>query len=268
MNLFCYRKLLLLLIIFTIRIAYASDEIPESFKGYKQINFHSGKEMVRSESLIYGSIYIDPQIKYQLEKYPPKIIEGGFDLKDTGLSVVFKIKDVDIGIRYTPGMSVDPTYLIKIARKEFEVVGQRLFVSSAGDFYVDGKIDHMFNAKRKYSIVGGLLAEVQQPLYWVDLVCEVNEQLILTSERCGNGDKVAVIPSGVKVNVLLAESTGGYDNFSKKKARFCKSEKGDSTESFLVATPFGLVGWAQTRAGGISEEHPGKPISCIKYWGD
>jgi hypothetical protein len=40
----------------------------------------------------------------------------------------------------------------------------------------------------------------------------------------------------------------------------------DPVNSYLVTTPFGLVGWVASSGGYV--ERPGKPLSCLRFLGD
>jgi hypothetical protein len=249
-------RLMLQILIISITIffnpfATASDFLPDTFKNFKQL-FLGDR--------FNGEIYIDPTISYTLSDLSSAVSDPSSD--EGGKSIHFTIKAESFDISYREG-SMDPTYIINIQNSKnnmpVEILGERLFISSSGDFYVDGKIDHLFNARRKYTISSHRIAEVYQPFYLVDQICEINSPVVLTSERCGQGINIATLTYGTKIKVLLGET---YD--SSNNERTCKNKT--LTYSFLVSSPFGLVGWVSTDAGSL--ESPGKPISCIRYWGD
>lgn len=244
--LYLMRSIFLLLLCSLIPFSSLANEIPTTFKEYKKINLSLG-----------GSVYISPEIKYTVEKKMGK-------LKYTPENevITFGYSGNKIELFYDSGPSDDPSYFIQMNGQgdvfDNRIFALRLFISPDGTMYADGDTNSFFNAKRKYVIESGKIVEIKQPYYLVDEDCVVNESLTITANPCSSGETIAKIPKGQKVHILLSQKWDPWDDESK----WCN----DKNLSFLVSTSFGLVGWAETAAGNLSD--PGRPLSCITYSGD
>ncbi|QXE91229.1 hypothetical protein KP001_01420 [Geomonas subterranea] len=212
-------------------------------------------------------LLLDPQLVFKKVQTDPAIEEAdSSEFGDEFISVQCGRRTLVIG--FSNGPSEDPNYEI-IARKDKKVVRRNigatsLAVSSSCQIYAAGHTDNSFDMHRKFVITDTAINEVRQPFYLVDKVCPTSTAATLTTEPCGKGSVVATLPKGAEVRVLLSEwfLTDEYDD----KHSNCKS--GDGTkESYLVSTPFGLVGWVDTTKGTIWGT-PGMPLSCIVYNGD
>ena len=102
------------------------------------------------------------------------------------------------------------------------------------NIYAEGWSNTMFNLRRKYSFDGKAFQEVQQPFLYVGIqtkVQDVNGEkdqkgLTLYADKTKT-NKVAILPIGSDIEVLLHEKTDWY----------------------LVRSSFGLVGWVYVPFG-------------------
>lgn len=130
---------------------------------------------------------------------------------------------------YTPGPSVDPTFVILNSKNKviFEQFADEMCISSSGVIYISGNTDKMFNEHRKFILSGETIQEVKQPFLYVGISGKLLKRIILYSGKNNSGKVIATLPKNYEVEVLLAEEN--YD--------------GDFPMNYLVRTRFGLVGW-------------------------
>jgi len=167
-----------------------------------------------------------------------------------------------MSVKFDPGPSDDPTFVISFKGKTEFLGGEKLYISSGGFLYLQRENNEHFVKKMKYSISDGEVKEVKQPFYLVDLKCRTSAALLLYENKCNKGSLIARLPKGAAVNILAIENIENNcpSNIIKD------NETGDPVNSYLVSTPFGLVGWAVSSVGSLSR--PGKPIECLRFKGD
>jgi len=211
-----------------------------------------------------SSILVDPSLRY-------RTITSGQELSDLfeenfGDEVLLVNCGKDtIEIGYSRGPSEDPMYGLVVHRGKKKlskiVPAQSLAISSSCQFYASGHTNNSFDMRRKFVVTEKGIKETEQPLYLVNKTCATSSTAILTTEKCGKGTVVATVPKGSDIHILGSEwlkSKGDFEQIGS-----C----GEGKESYLVATPFGLVGWVENTSGDIYD-HPGQPLSCIYVMGD
>ncbi len=129
---------------------------------------------------------------------------------------------------YTPGLSADPAfYIFNKSNADSAIIGigaLHLYITSNGNFYIDGHTNNTFNTRQKFNISDGVIKEVDQPFYYVGLKSKTKIPVTLYSDEKMTVE-VAKLPAGSPLEVLLADK---YEDFR-----------------YLVKTPFGLTGWIQ-----------------------
>ena len=228
-----------------------STEIPETFKDHVKVELENSGHR--------GVIYLPRETRYTKRQKTHWSSWSPFDIVD------FRLGGIRFSVSFDPGPSEDPSYVVIVGEEAEEhnpknrpsISGRRLFFSESGNMYADGAVNTCFNVRRKYIVSGKKIKEVKQPYYLVDLPCQLSADLVMTSRPCGQGDVVATLPKGTTVHVLLTLSHDFPGPCGEIEARHL---------AFLVRTPFGLVGWAQTREGHLTT--PGSPLDCIRWMGD
>lgn len=233
--------------------AYALDKNPSTqFRSYRSIEIND------------HPLLVDPKLQYRMIKNEP-IYEKDFGPMFGEELIQIECGKYSINIGYSDGHSGDPNYEIvaTIGKHKFmrNIVADNLAVSSTCMFYAGGETDKTFDMRQKFIITAKGIEETVQAFYLVDKACKTSAATILTSEQCGKGSVVAHLPKGAEVRVLLSEWYK-TDEFGTKEAN-CS----DRNDSYLVSTPFGLVGWVQTTRGSIGYK-PGVPLGCIIFNGD
>jgi hypothetical protein len=226
------------------------DEMPFPFQTHRRLaitDYEGGGS---------GTVYLPSGIE-------AKKIQGtqqdGYDRKFDLL--VFDVGGHHFTVFFSSGASGDPNYHIEVpGLPEFIVYCRRLLFGNEGNIYADGHTNSYFDARRRFSVTAAGIQETRQPFYYVNMPCKLTNDLVLTTEPCGKGQVVTVVPKKESVTVLLADKIVDFNpNYGS-----CAGEGGELP--FLVVTPFGLVGWARTKGGGLSS--PGDPLGCIYYAGD
>jgi len=244
-NLFKY--LILFTLLFSNQI-FASDNSLSSFKGY--VPYTLGNETD------FATLYLAPELSDQILKNNPQ--------KKTYSHLSINSNNNIVNIQFDPGMSDDPTFIIKLnkAKEIFYIDGDVIYMSTAGYIYSQNSSNDYFERTIKYRINKNKLEEVSQPFYFVNLECKASAALTLYSEQCNKGSKVATLQKGAMVKIVLSE----YKNNECNKVSDDENYPGSQIMQFLVASPFGLVGWVSSIAGDLNRE--GKPLSCIRLAGD
>jgi hypothetical protein len=228
--------------------AFASDDIPATFSDYQ--SYYVG------DSFDSGTVYLAPGLIDTL-------VTIKSDQQDTYSNVQLTIQQKTIRIGFDPGPSEDPMFIIHVnGGEQYEISGHALYVSASGTLYARTDSDDYFSRARKFNIVMNTVEEVEQPYYLVDRHCKTSTVATLYARQCNGGERVAALPSGTDVHILVAE----YHETPCDKTRVSNKDGSDRSMSFLVATPFGLTGWVTTTPGYL--ETPGKPLDCITYNGD
>ena len=241
-------KSLILLSVFVSSQILASDNLPSSFKKYVPY--------ILGDETDFGTLYLSPELSKKILKNKPQ--------QKTYPQLSINSKNNKITIRFDPGMSDDPTFIIKVnnAKEISYIGGDVIYMSTSGYLYSKNASNDYFERTTKYLIGKNNIEEVTQPFYFVNMECKTSTALTLYTEQCEEGSKVATLQKGSKVKIILTE----YKNSVCKKTSTDDNNHGAPTMQFLVATPFGLVGWVSTVAGDLDRQ--GKPLSCIRFAGD
>lgn len=242
-----FNYLILLAAFFSCQI-FASDNLPSSFKEY--MPYILGNENN------FGTLYLAPELSEQILKNNAQ--------QKTYSSLSINSKNTSITIRFDPGMSDDPTFIIQAnnAKEISYIGGDVIYMSTSGHLYSKNAANDYFERTAKYLINKNNIVEVSQPFYFVNMKCKASTALTLYTEQCEKGSKVATLQKGTTLKIVLSE----YKNSECKKVSLDENYPGSQTMQFLVASPFGLVGWVSSIAGDLDRE--GKPLSCIRFAGD
>lgn len=235
--------------------AYANDHSASSaFPHFKKIAVGA------------GTVLVDPDLRHKKTLTSRALIElfdGNPD--EEVLRVDCGKQTIEIG--YSPGPSEDPMYGIVVYRGKKTlskfVQATSLAISSSCQFYVSGKTNNSFDMRRKFVISEKDIKETEQPLYLVNEKCATSSPAVLTTQKCGKGTVVATIPKGSEVRILASEGLKPSIESDLDLEGSC----GEGKISYLVASPFGLVGWVENKSGDIYGR-PGQPLSCIIVYGD
>lgn len=180
-------------------------------------------------------------------------------LKDVYSKITFQVGNPAISISIEPETEDDPAFVVKIDGNVKRLSGSRLYISSAGYFYLANQADTSFDKKQKYEITSGTLKEVRQPFYLIDMSCETSAPLSIYEGKCNKGHLIAKIPEKSSVRIIAVENIAN----TCPQNILPHNDAGDPIDSYLVSTPFGLVGWAVSTSGYF--ERPGKPLGCLRH---
>jgi hypothetical protein len=178
------------------------------------------------------------------------------------LNINFELGNSSVSISFKPDPDDNPAFLIKINSDVTPLHGEKLYVSSAGHLYLSNEFNAFIEKKLKYTISDGKLKEVRQPFYFIDMNCETSAPLLIYENKCNQGNLIARIPRKSFVRILAVENVPS----NCRKNIIPDNKVGDSINSYLVSTPFGLVGWAVSSSGYL--ERPGNPLGCLRHNGN
>lgn len=248
-NLFVNIILLLVIFVLTNQSCAFDMGVPSSFEKYVPIVLGAGYES--------GTVYLAPE----LIKFAEKERMNG---SDSLISISVAIKGEKIVIAFDPGPSEDPTFIVDANGKgEGAIIsGSVLYVSSAGNMYSKTMSNEYFEKTRKYKFSSGKIIEVKQPFYYIGKECETSSTMVMYTQKCNKGTAVAVLPKNTITRIVLAD----FEENSCNEQSDLSGSLGDPVMQFLVVTPFGLSGWVSSSGGYLNR--PGKPLSCIRYYGD
>lgn len=238
------RVLIAALILFPV-IALGAEDIPDSFQGY--VPYALGP----------SSLFLAPELAEAAE-----MLEGEDPQNGNTAAVVFPLGSDSVSISFDPGPSEDPTFVIEHAGRLDELGGEQLFVSSTGNVYLVRRSNELFEKRLKYRISDGRLEEVPQPFYLAAQDCEASATVRIYDRKCNQGNLIATLPKGASVRLLLLE--GGEEICPESLAP--GGEASGPLQSYLVSTPFGLVGWVASSGGHLDQ--PGSPLGCLRFQGD
>jgi len=207
-------------------------------------------------SLIEKQTLIAPKESFESEDYIDVL---SFKLKK-GATEIYKLA-------YSPGPSVDPNFAIyPITQVNYDGADDQnigainIYITGNGFIYTDGHTNNMFNQRKKLEVKAGKLVEVVQPFDYVGLKTKIMKPYTLYEKRGNQGAVIATLPANSDIEVLL-----GY--------RAVPAE-GYNIQDFLVATPFGLVGWITIENNqfdwveGETGSFNGTGVMGISYRGD
>lgn len=230
---------------------FAADKLPTSFKHYKSYVIRKTNDHMQ------GKVYLAPELLKNTVKIKPTN-------EDESSKIRIIAGDDVLNISFDSGASDDPSFTIQInqARETSSLVGETLYISAGKKFYTKSGSNNYYVQPKKFHIVNNKIIEMQQPFYLVNQDCKTSTTLVMYTKKCGEAQKVAVLPANAQVKILLAE----YGDNTCKTSAPLDNEGKNPNMNFLVATPFGLVGWVSTRGGYL--QTAGKPLGCIRYIGD
>lgn len=146
---------------------------------------------------------------------------------DETLIGYWKVNDeTKVEFYYTPGPSDDPAFLA--------VCNGKIILEEAGStlhfkgniLYIEGSANRFFDMKRKFQFVDNRYQEVNQPFYYIGIEGKLNYSIqIYKSDQFL--EKIAYLPKGYEIEVLLGQTGGKYNDLEK----------------ILIKTKFGLIGW-------------------------
>jgi hypothetical protein len=225
-------------------MSFGDRDVPDSFKNYVSHNLSGNFLFLAPELAEHATITYESPSKVNI------------------IAVDFPFGKSSMTVSFDPGPSGDPAFILDLETHEEYLPGETLYISSSGFLYLVRKSNEYFEKRLKYSLSGGTLKEIRQPFYQVDLQCETSTPLFMYEEPCNKGNVIATLPQGTLVHILVMENT----EHGCPSDIVPDNEMRDPVESYLVATPFGLVGWVASSGGYV--ERPGKPLGCLRFFGD
>ena len=103
--------------------------------------------------------------------------------------------------------------------------------------YIEGSANSYFDKKRKFKFDNEKYKEVKQPFYYINSEGRLNFPIsIYETEEFIN--KVAQLPKGYKITILLGITGGEYNELQK----------------ILIKSEFGLIGWFDFKKLGYNNE--------------
>ena len=216
---FSRRSLVLLGALFVMPGVARADEVPQSFAHLRKV-----------ETDDTGSLYVHPK-----QACVPKVFdeEGPAHTELCQLAIGSKT----VVVEFSNGPSDDPAFLLRVGEESLLLPGTSLYAPGGASIYVSGWTNSFHPQRRKFTFDGRRFVEVVQPFEYVGIksrVTHIGEEggsttvtLFADKEKKG---KVAVLPEGSEIEVLLA----------------------DRDDWYLVRTSFGLVGWYSTHGSLIT----------------
>lgn len=174
--------------------------------------------------------------------------KGDFPSIEVLKTIDVRTKDEYI-IEYNDGPSFDPSYTVSLITRNGNkpigsFAGMMVYVPGNGDIYVSNRANSMFEERKKFHLVDDKLETVKQPFFYVGIKTKANRQFTIYSTP-DSKSPVAVLPSETEIEVLLADK-----------------------ESYLIKTPFGLVGWYTPDYHYHLHNRLDSPITEIFFAGD
>jgi len=161
--------------------------------------------------------------------------------------------DTTYTIDFSPGMSVDPNFIIfrNIGNEMKQLTrggigGTQLIVPGDGFLYISGHTNNTFDQHRIFRVDGDEIIEVEQPFYYVGLQSVTNKEIQLWNEH----NVITILPKGTPIHVLLMKNEP-YPNFS-----------------YLVKTETGLAGWVRFKPEELYMSNKQVSVEGLYYKGD
>lgn len=162
-------------------------------------------------------------------------------------------------VGFDPGPAGNPAFFVATRREMdsdrpnpyrwFWVAATELVVPGNGHLYSAGHANANFDTRRKFVERVGRIFEVEQPYHLVDMDTTCAEPLVLFTDRTFSS-VVTQVPEGSPVRVILAVPHGEGDR---------------RPQDFLVATSFGLTGWARIE---VPEAGGATPLEGLVFVGE
>ena len=182
--------LLAMLCILSPMQTFAGD-VPDSFKGY--VAYQLG----------WNSLFLAPELAEKA-----KVVYES-PSEERASTIVFPLGKTSVSMSFDPGPSEDPTFVIDLGAEQEYLMGETLYVSSSGSFYLEREMNEYFEKRLKFSISNGKLEEVRQPFYRVDRQCEASTVLRMYEGPCNQGQLIATLPKGSTVDILVMNNAEG-----------------------------------------------------------
>lgn len=163
-----------------------------------------------------------------------------------------------VHIMYAEGPSADPAFAItdKNNKLIWSEGADQMCINSIGVIYLSGNMNKMFNQRMKFQFINGVVTEVEQPYYYVDVRGKLLKPVSLYSHKDIKGVLIASLPIGYDVEVLLADPNTAVDADGYR----------EQMTNYLVRTAFGLVGWLKLGEDDIYFMNP--VVKGLGYYGD
>ena len=210
--------------------AFASSP-PQSFAHLKKVEIEGS-----------AFLFVDPSVKCSAKEQglEENLEELGYQGPPVYDVCVLTIAGKKMQVVFSNGASDDPYFEFyplnangEYTKSVLGVAATTLYIPNGKNVYAEGWTNSMFNYRRKFSFDGATFQEVKQPMYYVGIQTTVqnverNKKSYLTLyQDKTKRKKVAVLPQGSEIEVLLA----------------------DGPEWYLVRSSFGLVGWVYVVEG-------------------
>ncbi len=223
---------------------YSQDDSPFSYLNKIEIKNFSDCEL----HLDISKADIFNCKRIELNKSHKFYAEEGEGEYETLISIC-NIDKTDKRYAITYGACPNPEFIIYDSENPDRIIGTinatKMFVTGSGAIYSSGG-EGTFDARKKYKVIEGKLVETEQPFYYVGLKTKTLRPIKLY-KTVDLENEVASLPIDYSVEILL--STQAFN----------------STEGlYLVKTKFGLIGWAELKAG----QYTDIDIKDLKYIGD
>ena len=135
-------------------------------------------------------------------------------------------KDKVIEFHYTEVPSQDPRFIAVYNNESvFVAAGTRLHLKGEV-LYVEGNANAFFDKRRKFEWKNNSYQEVKQPFYAINEIGKLNYAITIYEDKACT-QKVALLPKGYAIEIVLGITGGEYDDLQK----------------VLIKSKFGLLGW-------------------------
>ncbi len=195
---------------------------------YGQFQFPDLKYIEIASSYLGGTFGYPESSNFQFINRSCSDIPDCYEYEDPTILVGrWKLdNNTSIEFHYTEAPSDDPTFIAVYSGKIIlEEAGTTLHLK--GDIlYVEGNANSFFDKKRKFKLIDSAFQEVHQPFYHIGAKGNLNYPIEIYKDESYT-DKIAVLPKGHNIDIILGKTGGEYDDL----------------ESILVKSEFGLLGW-------------------------
>ncbi|KAB1155929.1 hypothetical protein F7018_11510 [Tenacibaculum aiptasiae] len=170
-----------------------------------------------------------------------------YDLPTTLIGYWNVNDNIKIEFYYTEAPSDDPAFIAVYNGKIILEESGTTLHFKGNTIYIEGNANSYFDKKRKFQFIHNSYQEVNQPFYHIGVEGKLNYPIkIYKTDKFL--EKVAYLPKGYEIEVLLGQTSGKYNDLEK----------------VLIKTEFGLIGWFN-----FKEITFGKPlINGLHFHGD
>lgn len=128
----------------------------------------------------------------------------------------------------------NPEFIVYDSNDADKIIGtinaDHLYINGSGNIYSSGG-EGTFDARKKYVLNNGKIENIEQPFYYVGLKSKTLNPVTIYQTKSLE-TKIASLPTNYELEVILSEKA-----FNQTEALY------------LVKTAFGLIGWAELKAG-------------------